>query len=132
MAECLGIRLILDGVFSHTGDDSRYFNKLGNYADIGAYQSEASPYHSWYKFQEFPDKYTGWWGVGALPEVDESNPAYQQLIFGDKNSVVRKWLRLGASGWRLDVADELPDFFIAGLAAAAKAEKPDALVLGEV
>ncbi len=132
LAERLGIRLILDGVFSHTGDDSRYFNKLGNYADIGAYQSEASPYHSWYKFQEFPDKYTGWWGVGALPEVDESNPAYQQLIFGDKNSVVRKWLRLGASGWRLDVADELPDFFIAGLAAAAKAEKPDALVLGEV
>lgn len=131
-AERLGIRLILDGVFSHTGDDSRYFNKHGNYADIGAYQSEASPYHDWYKFQKFPDEYTSWWGVGALPEVHESNPEYQKFIFGDENSVVRKWLRLGASGWRLDVADELPDFFIAGLAAAAKAEKPDALVLGEV
>lgn len=128
----LGIRLILDGVFSHTGADSRYFNKFGNYADVGAYQSEKSPYFDWYKFQEYPEKYTGWWGVTDLPEVQESNPAYQQFIFAAKNSVVRRWLRLGASGWRLDVADELPDSFIAGLAAAAKAEKPDALVLGEV
>ncbi len=131
-AEQLGVSLILDGVFSHTGADSRYFNKHGNYADVGAYQSEDSPYAAWYKFQSFPEEYTGWWGNKSLPEVDESNPAYQQLIYAAKNSVVRKWLRLGARGWRLDVADELPDSFIAGLRAAAKAEKPDALVLGEV
>ncbi len=128
----LGIRIILDGVFSHTGADSRYFNKFGNYADVGAFQSESSPYFDWYKFQEYPEKYTGWWGVTDLPEVQESNLSYQQFIYAAKNSVVRRWLRLGASGWRLDVADELPDSFIAGLAAAAKAEKPDALVLGEV
>lgn len=131
-AAAYGISLILDGVFSHTGADSRYFNKLGNYADIGAYQSEKSPYYSWYKFNKFPDSYTSWWGVADLPEVKEDEPTYREFIYGAKNSVVRRWLRLGARGWRLDVADELPDDFIAGLAAAAKAEKPDALVLGEV
>ena len=54
----LGIRIILDGVFSHTGADRRYFNKFGNYADVGAFQSESSPYFDWYKFQEYPEKYT--------------------------------------------------------------------------
>ena len=128
----LGIRLILDGVFSHTGEDSIYFNKFGNFPGIGAYQGEQSPYYHWYKFGADRDDYASWWGVGALPEVDENVSDYRQFIFGAEDSVVRRWLRAGASGWRLDVADELPDSFICGLAAAAKDEKPDALILGEV
>jgi 4-alpha-glucanotransferase len=128
----LGISLILDGVFSHTGEDSRYFNKFGNFPDVGACQSQDSPYYHWYKFTNYPNEYKSWWGVGALPEVDENAEDYRSFIYGDEDSVVRHWLRLGARGWRLDVADELPDDFIVGLAAAAKAEKPDALVLGEV
>lgn len=127
----LGIRIILDGVFSHTGEDSRYFNKFGNYPDLGAYQSEESLYYSWYKFKNYPEEYASWWGVSALPEVNEQDESYRRFMLGE-DGVVRYWLRHGASGWRLDVADELPDAFIRDLRQAAKAEKPDSLILGEV
>lgn len=53
-------------------------------------------------------------------------------IYLRQNGVIRKWLRLGASGWRLDVADELPDCFIDDLRVAVKTEKPDGILLGEV
>ncbi len=126
-----GIRVILDGVFSHTGDDSLYFNRENRYPTLGAYNSENSPYYPWYSFSEFPDSYKSWWGFETLPEVNEESPEYLEFITGE-NGIVRKWLRLGAAGWRLDVADELPDTFIDALTRAAKAEKADALVLGEV
>lgn len=131
-AKALGIRIILDGVFSHTGDDSIYFNRWGNYPDPGAYSTEESPYDSWYRFgSQHPSGYECWWGVDSLPDVEETNPDYQAFICGE-NGVIRKWLRLGASGWRLDVADELPDSFIQKIRAAGQAEKSDALLLGEV
>ena len=131
-ARTLGIRVILDGVFSHTGADSRYFNRYGRYGEgVGAYRSLESPYYPWYHFQNWPDRYTGWWGFINLPEVNECHPAFKEYILG-KTGIVRRWLAAGASGWRLDVADELPDEFLDELRTAAKAEKPDALVLGEV
>ena len=131
-AKALGISVILDGVFNHTGCDSRYFNKYGNYPETGAFQSEESPYASWFKFgTEGDGEYQCWWGVDDLPDVDENDPSYREFICGE-NGVVRTWLRLGASGWRLDVADELPDDFIEEIKAAALAEKPDALLIGEV
>ena len=129
-ASAHGISIILDGVFNHTGRDSRYFNFFGNYPDKGAYQSEDSPYRSWYTFRE-DGSYQGWWGNPDLPEVNEDDPAYREFICGE-NGVVRSWLRAGARGWRLDVADELPDDFIRDIKAAALAEKPDALLIGEV
>jgi glycosidase len=125
------IRIILDGVFSHTGCDSKYFNLYSNYKSVGAYNSKDSKYYSWYKFTKYPDEYQSWWGIKLLPELIEENEDYRKYICS-KNGIVRKWLRLGASGWRLDVADELPDIFIEDLRRAAKAEKSDALVLGEV
>lgn len=125
------IRVILDGVFSHTGDDSLYFNRTGRYNTLGAYNSQKSLYYPWYTFFDYPNRYKSWWGFETLPEVNEESPAYLKFINGE-NGVVKKWLRLGASGWRLDVADELPDAFIDALSASAKAEKSDALVLGEV
>lgn len=124
----MGIRILLDGVFSHTGDDSRYFNKYGHYNSVGAYQSTASPYAGWYKFTCWPDSYESWWGIDILPEVREQEPSYQQYIA----SVARKWLSLGADGWRLDVADELPDDFLDMFYKTVKSEKPDAYILGEV
>ena len=131
-ARKMGISIILDGVFNHTGCDSRYFNKYGNYPEVGAFQSADSPYASWYKLGGADDgEYQCWWGVDDLPDVDEEIPSYREFICG-KDGVVRTWLRLGASGWRLDVADELPDDFIEDIKAAAVAEKPDALVIGEV
>ena len=125
-----GISIILDGVFNHTGRDSRYFDYFGNYAEPGAYQSEDSPYRSWYTFNE-DGTYQGWWGNPDLPEVNEYDEAYREFICGE-NGVVRSWLRAGARGWRLDVADELPDEFIKEIKAAALAEKPDSLLIGEV
>ena len=122
---------MLDGVFSHTGSDSVYFNQNGRYPGLGAYQSQQSPYYSWYQFRTWPDDYASCWGVKILPEVHEEDPGFLKFITGE-NGVVRKWLRAGASGWRLDVADELPDVFLDALRRAAKAEKADALVLGEV
>lgn len=127
----VGIKIILDGVFSHTGDDSRYFNRYSRYDTVGAYNSKSSPYFKWYKFDRYPDEYKSWWGFKTLPEVTEECPDYDEFICG-KNGVIRKWLRLGASGWRLDVADELPDCFIDDLRVAVKTEKPDGILLGEV
>lgn len=127
-----GIRVVLDGVFNHTGYDSRYFNGRGHYDGLGAHQSKDSPYSDWYDFQRWPDKYSSWWGIYTLPQVRENSQSYIDYIIEDEDSVIRKWLRLGASGWRLDVADELPDWFIQKLNAAAKQERPDGLVLGEV
>lgn len=130
----LGISVILDGVFNHTGCDSIYFNKYGNYTGTGAYQSQESEYRDWYCFnQEAPDGYDSWWGVGDLPNLNEENEALQQFIYKSGDSVVRKWLRNGARGWRLDVADELPDEFIEGIASAVREELPeDGLLMGEV
>lgn len=131
-AKKLGIRIILDGVFSHTGADSKYFNKYGHYDSIGAYESKDSPYFSWYNFTKFPEKYESWWGFDTLPNVNELDPNFTNFIASGKDSVIRKWLRRGASGLRLDVADELPDEFIKILRNAIKDETPDAYLVGEV
>ncbi len=131
-AEKLGIRIILDGVFNHTGSDSKYFNKNGNYPSVGAYQSTESPYYNWYRFFEYPQKYESWWGMETLPQVEENNEEYRKYILSGEAAIVKKWLRCGGSGWRLDVADELPDSFIKELRKNVKAEKSDAVIIGEV
>ena len=125
------IHVILDGVFNHTGADSRYFNKYGTYPTKGAYQSRRSPYYQWYKFKQYPDDYECWWGVDILPAVDDSNKSYREFMCGE-NGVIRKYIRKGISGWRLDVADELSEDFIEDINRAAKAENPDSFIIGEV
>ncbi len=130
-AQARGIRILLDGVFNHTGDDSRYFNKYGRYDSLGAYQSPDSPYADWYHFQRFPDSYDSWWGIETLPAVNEQSASYREFMFGDEG-VLKTWLRRGASGYRIDVADELPDFFLKRLRETVKSEDPQALILGEV
>lgn len=133
VSECgkRGIRLILDGVFNHTGDDSRYFNKYGTYDEIGAYQSKDSKYYSWYNFRHFPDKYDSWWGIDVLPAVNENCPSYIDFITGE-NGVLRRWMKYPLGGFRLDVADELPDEFVAKIRSAVKSANGDAVVIGEV
>ena len=126
-----GIRVLLDGVFSHTGDDSRYFNHYGRYDSVGAFQSKDSPYYPWYTFERYPRKYHCWWGIDTLPEVDEENESYRSFMLSE-NGIGRRWVRLGTSGWRLDVADELPMHFLRDLRTSVKAEKSDAALLGEV
>ena len=126
-----GIRILLDGVFSHTGADSVYFNQNSRYDSVGAYNSEESPYLSWYKFHHWNDDYDSWWGVRTLPETNEDDESFAAFIAGE-NGVVEKWLKAGAYGFRLDVADELPDSFIVKLRTAVKRANPDGLLLGEV
>lgn len=127
----MGIAVILDGVFSHTGDDSRYFDRCGRYGGHGAYNDYNSFYRNWYKFGNFPTGYSAWWGVPSLPETNEDNPDFSEFITGE-NGVLRYWLKKGISGWRLDVADELPDSFLDKVRTAVKTEKADAFILGEV
>lgn len=127
-----GIRVILDGVFNHTGADSVYFNRQGTYPDVGASQSMSSPYFSWFDFETYPNGYSSWWGIDTLPAVNEMSPSYMDYIIRDDDSVIKRWLRQGADGWRLDVADELPDEFIREINLAAKSVKEDAVILGEV
>ena len=127
-----GMRVVLDGVFNHIGSQSIYFNADGFYPAPGAAQSRQSQWFDWFRFTNWPEEYEAWWGIKTLPAVEETNPAYQHFIYGGEDSVVRRWLRAGADGWRLDVADELPDEFIAELRAAMDETKPDSLLLGEV
>lgn len=126
-----GMKIILDGVFNHSGADSLYFNKFGTYDSLGAYQSKSSPYYDWYYFKKFPDEYACWWGCDNVPDLNKSNKDYRALVFG-KNGVVEKWQKLGADGWRLDVVDELPIDFVNLLIKKIKSVNKDALVIGEV
>lgn len=128
-AQKLGIRIVLDGVFSHTGADSLYFNKYGHYDSVGACQGENSPYYNWYNFNQ--QGYECWWGFENLPNVNETHPDYMEFITG-QNGVLNYWQNSGASGWRLDVADELPDQFIDALRSRVKGTDAQALIIGEV
>lgn len=134
-----GIRIVIDGVFSHTGADSRYFNKFDRYDGVGAYRSyltgEESKFRSWYKFipsDSDTPRYESWWGFPDLPNVDENDLSYRRFIFG-KDGVVDTWIKRGASGLRLDVSDELPDSFIRQMRKSVR-EYSDgqACVIGEV
>lgn len=131
-AKARDMHVMLDGVFNHTGSVSRYFNADGYYPELGAAQSPDSPYASWYSFHPWPWEYDAWWGIKTLPAVNETNEDYRRYIITGEDSVVRHWLRAGADAWRLDVADELPDDFIAELRRTMLEEKPDSFLLGEV
>ena len=119
-----GIRLILDGVFSHTGADSPYFQS--------ALRSRQSPYFAWYRFSEYPHKYDCWWGVTTMPNVNELEPSYRDFIIRNNDSVIKHWLRKGAAGWRLDVVDELPGEFVQEMYRELKRTDPEAVLIGEV
>ena len=126
------IRVILDGVFSHTGADSLYFDKCKTFGGNGAYCSKESPYYSWYQFESWPDKYLSWWGFDTLPTVNKSVPGFIDYVITGQDSVLAHWLNAGCDGFRLDVADELPDEFLSLLKKHLRKLRPDALLIGEV
>ena len=131
-AHKLGMKVILDGVYSHTGSNSLYFNRDKAFPGIGAFQSKDSPYYSWYTFYNWPLNYHSWWDFNTLPTINKMDPAFIRYIISGEDSVLAHWLSLGADGFRLDVADELPDEFLKLLYDRVKELNPDALVLGEV
>ncbi len=125
------ISIVLDGVFNHTGADSKYFNKYGKYDSIGAYQSKDSPYYDWFNFSKYPECYESWWGIDTLPSVNESSESYIDYITG-KNGVIDTYTKLGIGGWRLDVVDELPAQFVRKIRNAVKRVNDNAVIIGEV
>ncbi len=131
-ARALGIRIILDGVFSHTGSNSRYFNRRGEYDSVGAYQSPESPYYPWYDFVNYPQEYRSWWGFSTLPNVRETEPSYMDFIIRAPDSVLHHWLAAGISGFRLDVIDELPAEFSQAFYREMKRIDPEAVLIGEI
>lgn len=126
-----GIRVVLDGVYSHTGSNSRYFDKNGVFGG-GAYTDPHSPYRSWYKFRHYPDRYECWWDFDTLPTVNKMDPAFVEYVITGEDSVLAHWLKLGADGFRLDVVDELPNEFVGLLKTHLRRLRPDALLMGEV
>ena len=130
-ADRRGIKIILDGVFSHTGDDSIYFNKYGSYESVGAYGSVKSPYYNWYKFREWNNNYECRDNIDTMPATNDKDAMFDEFITGQEG-VIRYWTRMGVGGWRLDVCEQLSDKFISHCARAAKRENEDAVVYGEV
>ena len=131
-AHRLGIKVILDGVYSHTGSNSLYFDRNGCFGGNGAYNSQGSPYYRWYSFQQWPNQYKSWWGFDTLPTVNKLDPGFVEYIITGEKSVVAHWLKAGCDGFRLDVADELPGEFLVLLKKRIRQIKPDALLMGEV
>ena len=127
-----GMRVLLDGVFNHTGDDSLYFNRYGRYDSLGAYQSTESPYYPWYTFEQYPDRYRTWWGFDTLPAVNKENSDYQRYLLNEEKGILPRWVKNGACGWRLDVVDELPMPLVSAMRHAVKQADPEAVLLGEV
>ncbi|MCL0063057.1 alpha-amylase family glycosyl hydrolase, partial [Peptococcaceae bacterium] len=91
-----------------------------------------SPYYSWYKFIEWPEKYECWWGIDTLPCVNELDPSYMRFIIYNQDSVLEYWMKREAKGWRLDVVDELPDEFVKAFRKKMKEIDPDSVLIGEV
>ncbi len=129
-AEKKNIKVILDGVFNHTGDDSLYFNKYGRYDSVGAYGNEDSPYRDWYTFEE-GGKYKSWWDIEVLPKLNLDNEKCTDYFLG-KGGVLEKYLDMGIGGIRLDVADELPEEFLDNLRSVVRSKNSDGFIIGEV
>jgi glycosidase len=133
-----GIRVVLDASLNHVGSDSLYFNRYGNFAEVGAFDrgriEPESKYYPWFTFdpqQTNPDlQYVGWAGVADLPELDKSQRSLREFFYG-KDGVMQHWLARGLSGWRMDVAPWIGDDFWREWRAAVKAAKPDALTVAE-
>lgn len=126
-----GMGIVIDGVYNHTGSDSIYFNKYGNFNTLGAYKSKDSKFYKWYDFDEFPDKYRSWWGIDTLPSINHESEEFQNYIAGD-GGVLEKFLKLGINGVRLDVVDEITDVFVQKIEKKVHEFGKDKVVMGEV
>jgi cyclomaltodextrinase / maltogenic alpha-amylase / neopullulanase len=134
-----GIRILLDASLNHTGSDSIYFDRFNNFKTNGAFANakinSASPYADWYSFDatktDPEQQYKGWVGVRDLPELNKSSQSFRDYAFAADDSVMKQWLNLGASGWRMDVAPWVPDDFWRAWRPAVKGHNPDALTIAE-
>ena len=138
--------LMLDGVFNHTGDAHRWFNRYHYFSVDGAYESQSSRYYTWYTFQQWPNTYSAFFGYDSLPKLNygASGSPVRNAIYGASDSVVKAYLKApyNIDGWRLDVAgfidadgnngeDATNHEILAELRNAVKSVNPDADILGE-
>ncbi len=126
-AHSYGIKVVLDGVFNHVGDDSIYFDAYGKFGN-GACSNPNSPYREWFHFVNYPYEYESWWGIKNLPKINRRE-SYIRFI---TDTVIPKYMKMGIDGWRLDVVDELEGEFLERITKSIKSYKPDALIIGEV
>ncbi|MFI8417638.1 maltodextrin glucosidase [Serratia sp. NPDC078593] len=134
-----GMKLILDGVFNHTGDSHPWFDRHQQ-SENGACHHPDSPYRNWFNF--YPDGTAlTWKGNASLPKLNFAEPQVVEAIYAGKDSVVRHWLKppYSIDGWRLDVVHMLGENggatgnlkHLAGIYQAARDVNPDAYLLGE-
>lgn len=124
-----GIKVILDGVFNHTGDDHWAFEDAKK-------NGPSSKYWGWYTIYGFPvvtspkPNYNSWWGFGTLPQLRaKDNPEVQKYLF----EVIEYWTRHGIDGWRLDVPNEIDsDAFWRTFRQKVRAINPEAYIVGEL
>ena len=156
-AHARGMRVILDGVFNHSG---RGFWPFHHVLENGA----QSPYRGWFHLDPgvlagvrplvaFPSAdeqaaidglreqgvpsgaasrtvlgYEAWWDLAALPKLDLEEPHLRALIL----DVAEHWLRFGIDGWRLDVAEEIGIDFWREFRTRVRTVKPDAYLVAEI
>jgi len=127
------MKVILDAVFNHTGNDSIYFNEYNTYPTKGAYHHSDSPYRNFFRTHEADGKtqFDYWWGMPNLPVCNGDSLTWIEYITG-VNGIIDRWFNLGIDGLRLDVADELTDNYIEHIRKAVKRNKQDGFILGEV
>ena len=136
-----GMRVVLDGVFNHTG---RGFWPFHHILETGA----ASPYRDWFLLDAerldggrpllaYPPPgtprsahgYEAWWGLPALPKLNTANPEVREYLL----RVAEHWLRFGIDGWRLDVPQEIDDeAFWQEFRRRCRAIRSDAYLVGEI
>lgn len=142
-AHAKGIRVVIDGVFNHTGRDFFAFTDLRK-------NQEKSPYTGWYQVNSFDIpgtarnefEYRGWWGHKTLP-IFAATPDKKDMAPGPKEYIfnaTKRWMdpngdgnpEDGIDGWRLDVADERPAKFWADWNAYVLSLNPEAYTTAEV
>ncbi|HIE8868475.1 maltodextrin glucosidase [Klebsiella sp. G-Nf4] len=134
-----GMRMILDGVFNHTGDSHPWFDRHQQ-GSGGAGHYPDSPWRDWFTFSEEGQAHN-WLGYASLPKLDYRSTSLVNEIYAGEDSIVRHWLKAPWSmdGWRLDVVHMLGEGggarnnlqHIAGITQAAKQTQPEAFVFGE-
>lgn len=123
-----GIKLVIDGVFNHTGIDFFAFQDIVK-------NEKNSKYLKWYDVHSFPVKlppekpnYEAWWGIGELPKLMADNHEVRNYLF----DATEYWMKLGLDGWRLDVPNEMPHDFWIQWRKLVKKINPDAYIVGEI
>lgn len=134
-----GMRLILDGVFNHSGDSHAWFDRHHRGTE-GACHNPHSPWRDWYHFSD-AGVALDWLGYASLPKLDFASASLVNEIYRGEDSIVRHWLKAPWSmdGWRLDVVHMLGEaggarqnlLHVGGITRAAKETLPEAYVVGE-